>query len=153
VKIFVDADACPVKEEVYRVASRYRLEVTVVSNSPFYVPADSLIRLVIVMEGIDAADDWIVDQITEGDVIITADIPLAARSLQKGAHALGFGGRLFTADNIGDALATRGLLAGLRERGENNSGPPPFEKRDRSRFLQSLDQVIQAVRRESVNRS
>lgn len=146
-KIFVDADACPVKQEVYRVAGRHRVEVVVVSNSPLNVPADPLVNSVVVREGIDAADDWIVDHLVEGDIVVTGDIPLAARSLRKGAQALGFGGRPFTLDNIGDALATRDLLAGLREQGESSSGPPPFQKQDRSRFLQGLERLIQQVRR------
>ena len=146
-KIFVDADACPVKQEVYRVAGRHRAEVVVVSNSPLNVPADPLVNSVVVREGIDAADDWIVDHLIEDDIVVTGDIPLAARSLRKGAHALGFGGRPFTLDNIGDALATRDLLAGLREQGESSSGPPPFQKQDRSRFLQGLERLLQQVRR------
>lgn len=146
-KIFVDADACPVKQEVYRVATRHGLEVVVVSNSPLNVPADPLVTPVVVREGIDAADDWIVDHLLDDDIVVTGDIPLAARSLRKGAHALGFGGRPFTLDNIGDALATRDLLAGLREQGEISSGPAPFRKQDRSRFLQGLERLIQQVRR------
>lgn len=150
-KIYVDADACPVKDEVYRVAGRYRLEVMVVSNSPLRVPAETLFTAVVVREGLDEADDWIVDHVGENDVVITGDIPLASRCLKKGAHALGFGGRPFTAENIGDALATRDLLAGLREQGELGSGPPPFDRRDRSRFLQALDAMIQKIRRESAS--
>ncbi|MFN2441571.1 MAG: YaiI/YqxD family protein [Thermoanaerobaculia bacterium] len=146
-KIFVDADACPVKQEVYRVAGRHRAEVVVVSNSPLNVPADPLVKSVLVREGIDVADDWIVDHLVEDDIVVTGDIPLAARSLKKGAYALGFGGRPFTLDNIGDALATRDLLAGLREQGESSSGPAPFQKQDRSRFLQGLERLIQQVRR------
>ena len=148
-KIYVDADACPVKQEVYRVADRYSIEVTVVANSFLNLPADPRYTLVMVKEGIDEADDWIVDHIESEDIVVTGDIPLASRCLGKGAHALGFTGRPFTPDNIGDALATRDLLAGLRERGEMSSGPPPFEKRDRSRFLQSLDGMIQQIRRNS----
>ena len=147
VRVFVDADACPVKQEVYRVAERHRLEVVVVSNSPLNIPADPMVSSVVVREGIDAADDWIVDHLGEDDIVVTGDIPLAARSLRKGAHALGFAGRPFTLDNIGDALATRDLLAGLREQGEVSSGPPPFQKQDRSRFLQGLERLIQQVRR------
>lgn len=150
-KIYVDADACPVKDEVYRVADRYRLEVTVVSNSPLRVPAETLVTGIVVREGLDEADDWIVDHVGENDIVITGDIPLASRSLKKGAHALGFGGRPFTVENIGDALATRELLAGLREQGELGSGPPPFDKRDRSRFLQALDAMIQKISRESAS--
>ena len=148
-KIYVDADACPVKQEVYRVADRYSIEVTVVANSFLNLPADRRYTLVMVKEGIDEADDWIVDHIESEDIVVTGDIPLASRCLGKGAHALGFTGRPFTPDNIGDALATRDLLAGLRERGEVSSGPPPFAKRDRSRFLQNLDGLIQQISRNS----
>lgn len=145
--LYIDADACPVKDEVYRVAARYQLEVAVVSNSPLRVPDTALVTAVVVRDGLDAADDWIVERIGENDVVITSDIPLAARALKKGAHALGHGGRPFTVENIGDALATRDLLAGLREQGETGGGPPPFRRQDRSRFLQALDAVIQKIRR------
>ncbi|HUF17961.1 MAG TPA: YaiI/YqxD family protein [Thermoanaerobaculia bacterium] len=147
-RIFVDADACPVKQEIYRVADRLELEVTVVANSFLNVPADPLVTLAVVAEGIDAADDWIVDHVRENDIVITGDIPLAARSLRNGALVLGFGGKAFTHENIGDALATRGLLSDLRDRGEVSGGPAPFDKRDRSRFLQSLDSLIQQIRRD-----
>ena len=146
-KIFVDADACPVKQEVYRVADRYGLEVIIVSNSFLHVSSDPLVSLVVVEEGLDAADDWIVEHVSGNDIVITGDIPLAARSLKKGAQALGFGGKPFTEDNIGDALATREILAGLREQGEVSGGPKPFAPRDRSNFLQGLDGMIQQIRR------
>lgn len=148
-KIYVDADACPVKDEVYRVAERYGLEVTLVANSQLRLPAASFVTAIIVREGLDAADDWIVEHIDADDIVITGDIPLASRALKKDAHALGFNGRPFTVENIGDALATRDLLAGLREQGETGSGPPPFAKQDRSRFLQALDTMIHRIRRES----
>jgi hypothetical protein len=146
--IFVDADACPVKEEVYRVARRCRLEVTVVANSWMRVPDEQGITLEVVTGGFDAADDWIVEHVQADDIVVTADIPLASRCLKAGARVLGSTGRPFTEDNIGDALATRELLSELRDAGQVTGGPPPLEKRDRSRFLQELDQVIQAVRRD-----
>ena len=144
--IYVDADACPVKEEVYRVARRYGLAVTLVANAPQRVPADESFTLVVVRGGMDAADDWIAEHAGEGDIVITADIPLAARSLRNGARVIGTTGRPFTEDNVGAALATREILSELRGAGEITSGPKPFEKRDRSRFLQSLDTAIQAIK-------
>ncbi|MGK2856390.1 MAG: YaiI/YqxD family protein [Thermoanaerobaculia bacterium] len=145
--IYVDADACPVKEEVYRVARRYGLRVTLVANSSFRVPEDETFTLVVVPEGIDAADDWIAEHAGDGDIVITGDIPLAARSLARGARVIGTTGNPFTEDNVGDALATREILSHLRGAGEITSGPPPFTNRDRSRFLQALDTAIQAIRR------
>jgi len=147
IKIYVDADACPVKDEVFRVAARYGLEVILVANQWMQVPLDERIRLEVVSEGLDAADDWIADNIGPGDIAITADIPLAGRCLEAGAKALGSTGRPFTEDNIGEALATRELLADLRMGGEVTGGPKPFEKKDRSRFLHELDQMVQANRR------
>jgi hypothetical protein len=146
--IYVDADACPVKEEVYRVARRYELPVTLVANSPMRVPDDENFRLVVVQGGIDVADDWIAEHAERGDIVITADFPLAARALAKGARAIGTTGKPFTEDNVGDALATRELMSELRGAGEITGGPAPFQKRDSSRFLQSLDTAIQAFRRE-----
>jgi uncharacterized protein YaiI (UPF0178 family) len=143
--IYVDADACPVKEEVYRVARRYALPVTLVANAPQRIPDDAAFTLVVVAEGLDVADDWIADHAAVGDIVITADIPLAARCLRNGAQAIGTTGRPFTEDNVGDALATREILAELRGAGQFTSGPPPFEKRDRSRFLQALDAAIHAA--------
>ncbi len=147
-KIFIDADACPVKNEVYRVAKRYGLEVTLVANSRMRVPDEPWIELEVVGDGFDAADDWIVDHVQSLDIVITADIPLASRCLEGGARVIGSTGRPFTENNIGQAVATRGLLADLRGAGEIMGGPPPLEKRDRSRFLQKLDEVIQSIRRE-----
>jgi uncharacterized protein YaiI (UPF0178 family) len=147
--IYIDADACPVKDEVYRVAGRYALDVIVVANAPQRIPDDERIKLIIVREGLDAADDWIAEHAGHGDIVITADIPLAARCLRNHARVIGTTGRPFTEDNVGGALATREILSDLREAGELTSGPPPFEKRDRSRFLQALDGAIQAIRRES----
>jgi uncharacterized protein YaiI (UPF0178 family) len=145
--IYVDADACPVKGEVYRVAERYGLAVTVVANSWMRVPAAKGIRLKVVGEDFDAADDWIVESVKDGDIVITADIPLAARCLEKGAVVIGPGGRPFTEENIGEVVATRDLLSELRETGEVTGGPPPFGKKDRSRFLQRLDEAVHAIRR------
>jgi len=146
--IFVDADACPVKEEVYRVARCCRLEVTLVANSWMRVPDERGIALEVVAGGFDAADDWIVDHVRPDDIVVTADIPLASRCLKEGARVMGPTGRPFTEDNIGDAVATRELLSELRDSGQITGGPPPLEKRDRSRFLQQLDHVVQAIRRE-----
>jgi uncharacterized protein len=145
--IFVDADACPVKGEVYRVAERYGLDVTLVAGSWMRRPDNPRIALEVVGEGIDVADDWIAEHVEGGDIVITADIPLAARCLARGATVIGYAGPPFTAANIGDALATRGLLAELRDLGEMTGGPPPFTKRDRSSFLQRLDEAINAIRR------
>jgi len=147
IRIFVDADACPIKEEVYRVAQRYDLEVLLVSNSWLRTPLEERIELVLVGEELDAADTWIIEHITEGDIVVSADIPLAAACLGKGALVLGPRGQPFTEHSIGEALATRELMSQLREMGEIVGGPPPFEKRDRSEFLQALDQMIHASRR------
>ncbi len=145
--IFIDADACPVKKEVYRVAGRYGLDVTLVTNSWMRVPNESWITLEVVGEGFDAADDWIVEHAQPDDIVITADIPLASRCLEQGARVIGSTGKPFTEDNIGSAVATRDLLSELRDAGEITGGPPPLTKRDRSRFLQQLDAVIQSIRR------
>jgi uncharacterized protein len=149
--IYVDADACPVKEEVYRVARRYALPVTLVANAPQRIPGDEHFHLVVVREGMDVADDWIAEHAGEGDIVITADIPLAARCVRNRARVIGTTGRPFTEDNVGGALATRDILSELRGAGAFTSGPPPFEKRDRSRFLQALDTAIQAIRQERLS--
>ncbi len=146
--IYVDADACPVKQEVYRVAKRYHLDVTLVANSWMRVPDERWLRLEVVGDGFDAADDWIVEQVEPYDIVITADIPLASRCIKEGARVIGSTGKPFTEDNIGSALATRDLLSELRGAGEITGGPPPLQKRDRSRFLQALDEVIQSIRRQ-----
>jgi len=145
--IYVDADACPVKQEVYRVAKRYDLAVTLVANSWMRVPDERWLRLEVVGDGFDAADDWIVEQVQPYDIVVTADIPLASRCIKEGASVIGTTGKPFTDDNIGSALATRDLLSELRGAGEITGGPPPLQKRDRSRFLQVLDEVIQTIRR------
>ena len=146
--IFVDADACPVKQEVYRVATRYGLDVTLVANSWMRTPDEKWLALEVVDDGFDAADDWIVDHVEAHDIVITADIPLASRCLQAGARVIGSTGKPFTENNINQAVATRDLLAELRGAGEITGGPPPLTKRDRSLFLQKLDEAIQSIRRE-----
>lgn len=145
--IFVDADSCPVKPEVYRVASRYSLDVTLVSNSWMRVPDEQWITLEVVEDGFDAADDWIVTHVQPHDIVVTADILLASRCLKEGAQVIGTTGKPFTENNIGNVVATRDLLSALRGAGEITGGPPPLNKRDRSRFLQQLDEVIQSIRR------
>ena len=145
--IIVDADACPVKKEIYRVADRYQLNVTLVANARMRVPNEHRITLEVVGDRFDATDDWIAENVQAHDIVVTADIPLASRCLEKGARVLGPTGKPFTEDNIGSAVATRELLAGLRAAGEITGGPPPMQKNDRSRFLQQLDNMIQSIRR------
>lgn len=145
--IFIDADACPVKQEVYRVARRYGLSVTLVANSRMRIPNERGIALAVVKEGLDAADDWIVGHVQPHDIVVTTDILLASRCLKKEATAIGPTGKVFTEDNIGDAVATRDLLSSLRDAGEITGGPGPLNQRDRSRFLQKLDELIQSLRR------
>ncbi len=151
-KIFIDADGCPVKEEVYRVARRYGLEVALVANSCMRAPSDATIEMIVVDGKFDAADDWIVEHAVENDVVITADIPLASRCLKKKSMVLGTTGREFTEENIGEALATRELMSHLRDLGTMTGGPAPFENRDRSRFLHRLDEIIQSIRRKNQDR-
>ena len=148
-RIFVDADGCPVKEEVCRVAKRYGLEVTLVSNAWMRIPRRAWLTQVVVPGGLDVADDWIVEHVTENDIVVSDDIPLAARALKKGALVLSPRGRVHTEDSIGDALASRDLMSQLRDIGTMTGGPAPFEKRDRSRFLERLDATIQAARRKN----
>ena len=145
--IYVDADACPVKEEVYRVAERYGLRVILVANSRMRTPMENWIELVIVNDQFDAADNYIVDHLEADDIVISGDIPLAARCLRKGALVLRPTGCPFTEENIGDALATRDLLSQLRDAGSLSGGPPPFKKKDRSLFLHQLDEIIQLIRK------
>lgn len=152
-RIYVDADACPVKPEVYKVAGRHTLDVVLVANAWLRVPNEPRVKLEVVKAGVDIADDWIVEHVQIDDIVITADIPLASRCLKKGAWVVGPSGKRFTADNIGDAMATRDLLTDLRSAGEMTGGPPPRQAKDRSRFLQELDTTIQAVRREQRRRT
>lgn len=149
--IYVDADACPVKDEVLRVAARRGLKVAMVANRWFRLESDPLVERVIVPEGPDVADDWIAERAVSGDVVITADIPLAARVVAAGALALGPTGRLFTADNMGMALAVRDLGTQLREADplslQTGGGPRPFGPPDRSRFLQALESAVRRAER------
>ena len=146
-RILVDADACPVKEEVYRVAQRRKVPVAVVSNSPLRVPIDPLIERVVVHGGFDAADDWIAERADGNAVVITGDILLADRCLKAGAAVIAHNGRPFTPASIGSAIATRAIMADLRAGADGlTGGPAPFGKADRSRFLQALDEAL--VRRE-----
>jgi len=147
ITVFIDADACPVKDEVYRVAQRYRLKTYVVANSYMVVPASPLIERVVVDAGPDIADDWIAEQAEQGDVVVTNDIPLAGRVLRKGAAAIAPNGRPFTQDSIGAALSQRALMEHLRSTGEITGGPKPFDRNDRSKFLQALDETINRERR------
>lgn len=146
--ILIDADACPVKDETYRVAKRYGLKVILVSNTWIRIPNEDWLEQKVVNDHPDAADDWIAETTTQNDIVITADIPLAGRCLDKDAHAISPRGRLFTQDIIGEALANRELRSQLRDMGIQTGGPPPFTKQDRSHFLQRLDQTIQAIQRQ-----
>jgi uncharacterized protein YaiI (UPF0178 family) len=146
--VFVDADACPVKDEVYTVAARYGVPVTLVANSRLHVPARLRVEMVVVPEGADAADDWIAERVRAGDVVITADIPLASRCIAAGARVLGTNGRPFTEDSIGSALAVRDLKSSLRDSGIASRGPAPLAAKDRSRFLSKLDELLQKLARE-----
>ena len=146
--IYIDADACPVKDETYRVAERYGLKVTLVANSWMRYPGGGRVKLVVVEKGLNEADDWIADHVEKNDIVITGDIPLAARCLDAGARVLGNTGRPFTEANIGDALASRHLLKQLREQGLVGGGPSAMTKKDRSQFLQQLDQMLGAIKRE-----
>ncbi len=141
----MDADACPVKEEVYRVAARHAVPVIVVANSRMRVPEE--VRLEVVDAGFDAADDWIAENAGPGDIVVTADILLADRCLKKEAFVLGPTGKPFSEDNIGTAVVTRELMADMRAMGEIRGGPPPFQKKDRGIFLQQLDAAIHKLKR------
>ncbi len=145
--LYVDADACPVKEEVYRVARRHDLKVLVVSHGPLRIPAEGRVERVRVRRGFDSADDWIAAHAGAGDIVVTADIPLAARCLRAGVRAVAPDGRVFTENTIGEALASRELMDQLRQMGEVGGGPPPFSRADRSRFLERLERTIQEVLR------
>ena len=146
-RIFIDADGCPVKEETYKVALRYQIPVIVVANKRLTVPHHHLITMEVVSQGADEADNWIVEKIEADEICITTDIPLADRCLKKSALVLGARGDEFTDDMIGEALGTRDLMKRLREEGQMLGGPPPFEQRDRSKFLGSLDRIIQKLKK------
>src|SRR5579859_393437 len=147
IRIFVDADACPVKQEVYRVAERHRLRVYVVANAPIQVPRDPLVERVTVSSNLDAADNWIAERADATTIVVTNDIPLASRCVKAGAKVIASNGRVFTESSIGMTLAMRNLMADLREAGEVHRGPPAFSARDRSAFLSELDQTIRRLRR------
>jgi uncharacterized protein YaiI (UPF0178 family) len=147
IRILVDADACPVKEEIYKVAFRHGVPVTIVSNSPIRVPAHELIDRVVVTGAFDAADDWIAERAGADTVCITADILLADRCLKAGAVVIGNNGKPFTPSSIGAAVATRAIMADLRAGGDAIGGPPPFSKADRSRFLSALDEALVRLKR------
>jgi len=149
-EIYVDADACPVKSEIVRVAERHGLVVHMVSNSWMRLAEGPLVKRVIVSEGFDAADDWIAERVGTGDIVVTADIPLADRCLKAGARALGPTGKPFTADNIGTAMAMRDLMGHLRDTGEVSGNNPAFSSRDRSQFLQVLESTVQSGKRLSI---
>lgn len=147
VEIYVDADACPVKDEVLRVAGRHDLAVHLVSNQWLRMSVGPKVHKVVVSDGFDAADNWIAERAGAGDIVITSDIPLAARSLERGAHVLGPTGKPFTSDNIGMAVAMREANNDLREMGEIKGYNAPFSKQDRSQFLGALENLIQALKR------
>jgi uncharacterized protein len=147
IEIYVDADACPVKSEIYRVAERHGLKVFVVSNSPIAVPRDPMVERVVVDGGMDAADNWIAERAIRGDIVVTADVPLASRAFKAGATVISPNGKTFDDDSIGMTVATRNLLHDLRSAGAVTGGPRPFSPRDRSQFLSALDlAVVRLVR-------
>ena len=146
-RIFIDADACPVKDEIYKVAGRYGLVTTVVSNSFIAIPPSKLIERMIVDAGPDVADDWIAERVAPGDIVITNDIPLADRVIKAQGAAIAPNGRPFTPDSIGSALASRAIGEHIRSMGEMTGGPKPFSAGDRSKFLQALDEAVNREKR------
>ncbi len=148
IAIYIDADACPVKAEIYRVAERYAIKVYVVCNSAIAVPRTPLIERVAVSSNPDAADDWIAQRVSRGAIVITADVPLAHRCIKAGADVIGPAGRAFTEASIGMALATRDLMADLRPAGQIGGGPKPFQQRDRANFLSALDLAVVRLKRD-----
>jgi uncharacterized protein YaiI (UPF0178 family) len=147
VEIYIDADACPVKDEVERVATRHQLKTYLVCDGGLRPPQNPLLQLIVVTQGADAADDWIAEHIRPADICVTNDIPLAGRCLKQGAFAIKPNGETYTDDSIGMALATREILQGLRDTGEITGGPRPFSKADRSKFLDRLEVTVQAAKR------
>jgi uncharacterized protein len=147
-KIYIDADGCPVKDEVYKVADRYKLSVIVVANKQLNLPLNTLIKMIVVPGNFDAADDWIVENCEAGDIVITGDILLANRCVKKTVRVLGHKGVEFTEDNIGSAVANRELMQNLRHMGEIKGGPAPMDKKARSQFLGTLDRIIQSLKKE-----
>ena len=147
IQLYIDADACPVKAEAYRVAERHGLKVFVVANSFMQVPREDWIERVVVGAGMDVADDWIAERVGRGDVVITTDVPLADRCIKAGADVIAPSGKPFTPDSIGMALATRNLMSDLRSAGEQTRGPPPFSPKQRSAFLAALDIAVVRLKR------
>ncbi len=145
--IYIDADGCPVKDEIYKVAERYQLKVFIVANKKINAPLSERVQMIVSSTDFDAADDWIVEHAGLGDIVVTADILLAERCVKQGARVLGTKGVEFTEDSIGSAVATRELMQNLRHMGEMRGGPAPMDKKDRSRFLGKLDEIIQALKR------
>ncbi|NCN42451.1 YaiI/YqxD family protein [bacterium] len=145
--IFIDADGCAVKDEVYKVASRHQLKVLVVANQHIRIPLAPNIEMKVVSSGFDAADDWIAENISKGDILVTSDLLLAERVIKKDAKVLGPKGRELDEENIGSALATRELNSHLRNLGHTRTGPSSMEKKDRSQFLSNLDRIIQTIKR------
>jgi len=150
IRIYIDADGCPVKQEVYKVAERYKLQVAIVANKQLSLPSNSLFEMVVVTGAFDAADDWIVENSKPNDIVVTADILLADRCVKKSVRVLGPKGVEFTEENIGSAVATRELMRDLRDMGEIQGGPAPMDKKARSRFLAKLDEIIQSLKRQGV---
>ncbi|KRE02132.1 hypothetical protein ASE63_07085 [Bosea sp. Root381] len=147
IAIYIDADACPVKPEIFKVAERHRLHVFVVANSYMALPREPWIERVVVTDGFDAADDWIAERARRGTIVVTADIPLADRCIKAGAEVIGSTGKPFTEASIGMALATRDMMEDLRAMGAATGGPKPFSPKDRSAFLQALDLAVQRLKR------
>lgn len=147
--IYVDADGCPVKDEIYKVAERFQLEVILVANKPINIPFNKLFKMEVVSSSFDAADDWIVNHATKKDVVITGDILLAERCVKNGCRVLGHKGIEFNEDNIGMSVANRELMQNLRHMGEIRGGPSPMDKTSRSRFLSSLDQILHALKKDA----
>jgi uncharacterized protein len=147
IKIYIDADGCPVKNEVYRVAERYQVTVVLVANKRLNVSPNTLVEMVVVTGAFDAADDWIVENSKPNDIVVTSDILLADRCVKKSVRVLGPKGVEFTSENIGSAVATRELVQELRQRGEIQGGPAPMDKKARSKFLSKLDEIIQSLKR------
>lgn len=147
-RIYIDADACPVKDEIYRVAARFKLPVSVVAGTWLRVPQDPMIECIAAGSGMDAADDWIAERATKGDVVVTADIPLASRCVKAGASVIAPNGKPFSEESIGMTLAVRNLMTDLRSSGEVTGGPRSYSPRDRSAFLSALDQTIRRIQRD-----
>jgi uncharacterized protein len=147
-RIYIDADACPVKDEIYRVAARFSLPISVVAGNFIRIPQDPLIEMIAAGAGMDAADDWIAERAVKGDIVITSDIPLASRCVKAGAAVIAPNGKPFTEQSIGMTLAVRNLMTDLRSSGEVTGGPKSFAPRDRSAFLSALDQTIRRIQRD-----